>query len=119
LRTRTREVAMTVPTVALAANGGHAVDLEEPIFVHQPGDLDGGAGRAVRAQEPIPRRRDDRAVAHVTEVPVDLHDVADARAAAAQDAMDVLEHLLRLCGGVAFADQGPRLVDRDLTGHVD
>src|SRR6266568_4528484 len=70
---------------ALAADGRHAVDLEEPVLVHEPGDLDGGARRAVCAEEPIARRGDDRAIAHVSEVPVELHDVADARGAAAED----------------------------------
>src|SRR6266513_4667998 len=104
---------------ALAANGRHAVDLDEPLLVDEPRHLDGRARRSVRAEEPVALGDDDRAVAHVPEVPVELDDVADRRAAGGEDAMDVLEYLLRLLGGVTFAHQLAGLVDGDLPGHVD
>ena len=71
------------------------------------------------AEEPIAGRGDHRAIAHVPEVPVELDDVVDGRAGGGQDAVDVLEHLLRLLARVTLADERAGLVDRDLPRDVD
>src|SRR5258708_9185935 len=97
----------------------HAVDFDEPVLVHEARDRDGGARRAMGAEELLARGRDLRAVVHVAEVPVDLDDVVDGRAGAGEDPMDVLEHLRRLRGDVALADERAGLLDGDLTGDED